>query len=62
MTAYDYLIFPAEYVQDYFRVYVTGGYLSSEDMLERLKAALADGYRWVRTEGDNAIFEKETQS
>lgn len=37
-----------------------GAYLAEDATSKALKDALAKGYRWTRTDGDNAIFEKIT--
>jgi hypothetical protein len=56
---FDYKVFPAQSVYEYFEVPLYQGAYRSKSLLDdEIKAALDAGYRWVRTEGEHAIFEK----
>ena len=62
-SLYDYILFNAQLVQHCFRYrspVPTDSYLS-EDIggeVAAIQDAINKGYRWVRTEGTFAIFEK----
>ena len=62
---YDYILFDKQAVFEAFRhrpATQPDAYLS-EDLnseLSGIRDALNKGYRWVRTDGDYAVFEKES--
>lgn len=35
------------------------GYVSDDEATRMFDGILADGYRWIRTDGDQAVFERE---
>ena len=61
---FDYKVFQADRVVEMFGLIPDAGlgpvqdsYHSSDAITDAIQAALREGYRWVRTEGDLAIFE-----
>jgi hypothetical protein len=59
MKTYEYTIIDASVARAWFSPRHPDAYVASDSQLELLQRALADGCRWVRTEGECAIFEKE---
>jgi hypothetical protein len=59
---YDYRIHPLELTLAAFKqinpTETPDAYLSASPDLDALLQTIADGFRWVRSEGDHAIFEK----
>lgn len=63
MTRYNYLVLPAEQVKTIFAAAAMGSalpdsYLSEDEVSKALSIAIDSGFRWVRTDGDSAIFEQ----
>ena len=63
---FNYKVFPADRVVEIFGVLPEYGivptqdsYLASDALTDEIRAALQAGYRWVRTDGDLAVFELE---
>jgi hypothetical protein len=64
MTRYNYLVLPAEQVKTIFAAAAMGpglpdSYLSEDEVSKALAIAIDSGFRWVRTDGDSAIFEQK---
>jgi hypothetical protein len=58
MKTYKYLAFDRVRVQQYFDAETPpDSYVSSDSFSKALESALNEGYRWVRSEGNEAIFE-----
>ena len=58
MKTYKYLAFELVRVQEYFDADTPpDSYVSSDSFSESLEKALKEGYRWVRSENHDAIFE-----
>ena len=63
MSRYNYLVLPAEQVKTIFAAAAMGSalpdsYLSEDEVSKALAIAIDSGFRWVRTDGDSAIFEQ----
>lgn len=60
-TTFDYRIFPRNLVVALFwkDPELQDAYLSASPTLDLLKQTIAEGYRWIRSEDDSAVFEKE---
>ena len=52
MAQFAYKAFPMERVVEMFGVSASDSYLSADADTDAILAALREGYRWVRTEGD----------
>lgn len=64
-TCYSYQLFDVTLVHELYRhqpQLSPGCYLSESwnGELDAIRSAVADGYRWVRTDGPLAVFEKAT--
>jgi hypothetical protein len=60
MPQYTYRVFDAQTVRQFFYLpRFRDSYISEDQVARCLREALEDGFRWVRTEGDYAIFEKQ---
>lgn len=60
MTLYQYLVFQADMVRAVFSLgHHPDSYISSEPATDSLREAVRMGFRWVRTDGEWAVFEKE---
>lgn len=60
MKTYKYLVFKVMHVAEYFDAIAQGSpdsYIASDSFSEALETALKEGYRWVRSDGNEAIFE-----
>jgi hypothetical protein len=57
---FDYKVFPLLRVVELFsaRVGLPDAYLAQDDETTAIQYALKEGYRWVRSDGEHAIFEK----
>jgi hypothetical protein len=65
---FAYKVFQADRVVEMFGLIPDAGllpaqdsYLASDASTDAIQAALREGYRWVRTDGDLAIFEQESR-
>lgn len=59
LTQYRYATFKASHVTDMFKQPVPeDSYLASDAETDAIKQALMMGFRWVRTDGDIAVFER----
>lgn len=62
MTKYEYATMPFTEVVGLIRTFdaatMPGAYLSDDDSLRLFCGLLSGGFRWVRTDGDLAIFER----
>jgi len=59
-TRYRYQVFPAAEVLALFAVrpdLPADAFISADRMTAAIQAALAAGFRWVRIDGEHAIFE-----
>jgi peptidoglycan/xylan/chitin deacetylase (PgdA/CDA1 family) len=57
----DYICFPAHAVyelHDWTTKCLPDAYVASDALTDAILTALAQGYKWTRTEGDYAIFER----
>ena len=57
---YHYQVFPAAEVLALFAVrpdVPADAFISADKATEAIQAALTAGFRWVRTDGEHAIFE-----
>lgn len=62
MRRYNYLAIPFEAALAYYGVKDSSqpdAYMTMDDNKAALQMAQEEGYRWVRTDGHYAIFEKE---
>jgi len=64
MTRFNYLVLPAEQVKTIFAAAAMGpglpdSYLSEDEVSRALAIAIDSGFRWVRTDGNSAIFEQK---
>lgn len=61
--SFEYVLLPAAHVIQCLswidKSAAPDSYLSKEPATDALKDVLALGYRWIRTEGDHAVFERE---
>lgn len=63
MSRFEYRVHPAQAVVECFtppRFDMADAYLSSDAETDSIKETLAAGFRWVRTDGEHAIFERAT--
>jgi len=59
---FKYAALPALAVQKIINVSVhKDSYITEDEVSFSLRTLLAEGYRWIRTDGDYAIFELETK-
>lgn len=62
MTIFQYATLPAEDVKLIFHRTLTteikDAYLTRDEPVKRLESLLAEGYRWIRTDGEVAVFER----
>ena len=62
MKKYHYATLPAQLVHEVTRVPIPDdAYLARDPETDALKELLDQGYRWIRTESELAIFEKEIE-
>lgn len=60
LPIYEYEILPYDEVVAIFKFTEDpGAYLSEDSISKELKRILSQGFRWVRSEGDFAVFERE---
>jgi hypothetical protein len=59
---YEYKAWPVAQVVAIIRQDKCEGFVSKDKCSERIAEAIDQGYRWVRTECEMAIFEKEKSS
>jgi hypothetical protein len=60
-VSYEYATVPARLMRDGFTLVLENdAFVSEQAHVEKVKRLLSDGFRWVRTEDDVAILERET--
>lgn len=58
-VAFEYETLPADQVRSIFRyIEESDAYVSRDSILVELTRLKETGFRWIRTEGDHAIFER----
>lgn len=63
MMRFNYRCFPRAAVEDYFAIIdpekTPDAYLSRESFHEQIDDSINRGYRWIRSDGETAVFEKQ---